>query len=1029
MDIARRRILTATVPSPLLNNLNRIEDLGCFDEEECRFFLREVGERVVPVYPFSFGMEEVYSLILERYGYAGLPDVTSVLQDLLEDEQTATGLGDDGDVWRSWRHSWRHRNDDALNPFIPKVGSFVLQQPTQLHIRKLKAQNFIFRSEKAQRVERAREAEETGKRSALVEISHNESRRVDYPQSHSFTKAEASDEENSYRLPSTTYSHQRTRTLLASEQEPSPTPEQVTLKKPSTARGSNVTEASASGSSQQEFVEVDPSVLDADVDPALLVSFEMLSSHQSFLDQTPNLRGGHGEIVTLRQIGSTQDTSSSKEHNVQEGSSPQSLVLSSPTYVGFCETPGSRDLSDPPSPVTAGNIGPAKESSKCDRQEPAEHHKSVERQRKLSDSLKHFARRPLGDSSEPSKRTRAANRQARVLDGAIWLPKVRKRHSSQINLPGDEEAVVEERKKSIVRRSLTPVWQKRESSRNSWMEIMRNFFRSESGSSQAKQPRADSIAIQIQPAVPNSLASPNNHTIISTHSPVEQEQQPSPFGLDGTIDLTPFASSAIMDYNKPLPLSPGEIVQSLSTHASLTHFRQPELANSKNTVASADFKPDCQAPTAHRIKRKDVPVKHQLSPVREHQDKFGAHAAEPQKIEQPPLSAITYSSIANMNPFVDNPSTETPVTLPAVSAPEPLFAVRGQIPDHLRGFPPTVPEDISFSIRQQFPNFCLPPPPPERPQRQTSKSRLLTPIKNLINKGSDCEEVNYGTPTRVLGSEKQKRKSSLQRFGDFLKHPFVSQPPTEADKVEEWMKESAAAIAPRTLVSLDPATQARVLGDMELLLVTATNNFLVHEANAARLNPEIVMRFSNEWRARGLRPVVEFLYDCRAQYHLVLANMHTVRFSTTCEESFYLRDSCMEVWSTILVDVAVHAFCLPDDIVVKHLYALPQVLRMLRAPESALAAVRGLQLKTSAKITERKAVGCARRAARGPFAIRVPQYGDGMFHRRDISVESEEDMFGGFEAVVANMPAPASLVAALDGPGPTVRKDDRVGVL
>jgi hypothetical protein len=109
-DVGRRRIMSAISPSPLVKNSNRVEDFGSFDEESCRFFLREVGERVVQCYPFSFGMEEVYSLILERYGYAGLPDATSVLQDLLEDEGTAGGFGDDGDIWRSWRHSWRHRN-------------------------------------------------------------------------------------------------------------------------------------------------------------------------------------------------------------------------------------------------------------------------------------------------------------------------------------------------------------------------------------------------------------------------------------------------------------------------------------------------------------------------------------------------------------------------------------------------------------------------------------------------------------------------------------------------------------------------------------------------------------------------------------------------------------------------------------------------------------------------------------------------------------------------------------------------------
>lgn len=55
-------------------------------------------------------MDEVYGSIVDRYGAEGSPDVLSVLQELLEDDETANGLGDDGDIWRSWRHSWRHRN-------------------------------------------------------------------------------------------------------------------------------------------------------------------------------------------------------------------------------------------------------------------------------------------------------------------------------------------------------------------------------------------------------------------------------------------------------------------------------------------------------------------------------------------------------------------------------------------------------------------------------------------------------------------------------------------------------------------------------------------------------------------------------------------------------------------------------------------------------------------------------------------------------------------------------------------------------
>lgn len=91
-------------------NLSWPECLGEFDEESCRFFLRELGSKIVQFYPFSVGMDEVYTQILITYGQDGAADALSVLHELLEDDSVALGSGDDGDIWRSWRHSWRHRN-------------------------------------------------------------------------------------------------------------------------------------------------------------------------------------------------------------------------------------------------------------------------------------------------------------------------------------------------------------------------------------------------------------------------------------------------------------------------------------------------------------------------------------------------------------------------------------------------------------------------------------------------------------------------------------------------------------------------------------------------------------------------------------------------------------------------------------------------------------------------------------------------------------------------------------------------------
>ena len=84
--------------------------LGAFDEETCRFLLRELGESIVPYYPFFYGIEQVYKCLLARYGENHVADAMSVLHELLEDDFVGIGFGDEGDPWRSWRYDWRHRN-------------------------------------------------------------------------------------------------------------------------------------------------------------------------------------------------------------------------------------------------------------------------------------------------------------------------------------------------------------------------------------------------------------------------------------------------------------------------------------------------------------------------------------------------------------------------------------------------------------------------------------------------------------------------------------------------------------------------------------------------------------------------------------------------------------------------------------------------------------------------------------------------------------------------------------------------------
>ncbi|OCT45320.1 hypothetical protein CLCR_05412 [Cladophialophora carrionii] len=979
MDITRRRNLTAAIPSPLLRNSNNFEDFGCFDEEECRFFLREVGERVVPVYPFSFGMEEVYSLILERYGYSGLPDATSVLQDLLESDGTAGGLGDDGDVWRSWRHSWRHRNDDALNPFIPKVGTFILQPPTLPHVRKIKALNFIRMSEESEREEQAREAVIAGKRKAFCEVTPERGRVMLAPTT-TTVQQQHSEEGDLYRLPSTTYSHQRTRTLLSSSRG-SPTSRQEQCQRPSTARESDKVHQSFGGSSQPELPEVDPLLFDANIDPSLLITFGMLSPSRPSGEAglSPTLRGGHGEAVTFQPINS-QGSPSSKIPGTVLSNSPLPRIQSSPFRVFTPETPRSHVRTDASIRSSRVVSEPLQVSVKEDKQGSVEHDKSFERLRKLSDGLRPFVRRPAGDNSERSKRIRATHRQVRILDGVILNPKVRKRLSSPPITAVEDEMPVEDKKKSGVRRSLTPVWQKRDSSRHSWMEIMRNFFRTEATACQtAKQSKRESSNLS-QPAVRASTTPPSHHT--NDNSQTTQRDQPSYLlGLDGTVDPRPFFFRTIafrmsrmsrMDCNKPLPLSPPGIARSLSAHPGFPNAFQPRPSDPAILTRAntrADLKRNLQALTAHALKRKEIPDKHQFCPVYDELgDTFGDQTVDPAKPVQQPLSALTYSSVTNANPFVNqqnvpaSPRQSQPplsgITYSSIQNANPFFGA----PDTpSSGFCP-IP-----TSRQGNLDFSLPPPASKphfstiSPQASTLNpaANVFTPFKNLMRKGSSSKGVNDNATTGGSPSKHHTRKISLGKLSNLLKNPFMSQVPTE-EKIDQWMagtnvpsiRPAAASPARPPVVSLDPAFQAYVLGQVEGILVKSTNGFLLHSGKMGRLDRGLVEQVAADWKEAGRAPVIDFFYDCQTQRQLVLRHAATVKFNNLDNDRFA---RALELWSALVAALSPRVLCLTDKVILGHVYALPEVLRMLRAPEATRVAARDLGRRVTAEVDSRKA--------------------------------------------------------------------------
>jgi hypothetical protein len=81
-----------------------------FDEEAVRDFLvDELGLEIPRLYRYDQGIHEIHRRLITRFGDEHFARAMGIFQNLLEGEDNANGLGDDGDLYRSWRHDYKMR--------------------------------------------------------------------------------------------------------------------------------------------------------------------------------------------------------------------------------------------------------------------------------------------------------------------------------------------------------------------------------------------------------------------------------------------------------------------------------------------------------------------------------------------------------------------------------------------------------------------------------------------------------------------------------------------------------------------------------------------------------------------------------------------------------------------------------------------------------------------------------------------------------------------------------------------------------
>ena len=216
-------------------------------------------------------------------------------------------------------------------------------------------------------------------------------------------------------------------------------------------------------------------------------------------------------------------------------------------------------------------------------------------------------------------------------------------------------------------------------------------------------------------------------------------------------------------------------------------------------------------------------------------------------------------------------------------------------------------------------------------------------------------------------------------------------------EIEEYLEDASKPEPPSTFpISLDPAYQARLQADIELLICVSANKFLLHEAQHGRIAKDTVNRIRRTWEARNLPQVLEYHYDQATQRELILANFRNVQFTGQIGSDPIALNSIMLSWGSLAKEMSVRTFCTADSAIKKQLHDAQRVLELLGAPLITCLAFEQLHVKALAIMTKRQKERLARQQAenggrmRNTSNVSKASYSQkGPYPRRDYSVASQ----------------------------------------
>jgi hypothetical protein len=202
------------------------------------------------------------------------------------------------------------------------------------------------------------------------------------------------------------------------------------------------------------------------------------------------------------------------------------------------------------------------------------------------------------------------------------------------------------------------------------------------------------------------------------------------------------------------------------------------------------------------------------------------------------------------------------------------------------------------------------------------------------------------------------------------------------------------------------------LTELNLLVSAVCNKFLVAEADAGRLDAEVVAKFMVDYEAEHRTHILEFQFDTLTQYELERDNFETVLFDEQYEQNAWKILQVWTIWGHLVRGIAAGHHCHSDRKLAGWVGGVSDVLYLLRATPAVIASLHLLQVTFRFMIEDSRAIADEWRQL---FPRRLPDPSpnhhrlgarQGIYHVRPGSDLLDVDHHQGLESVVGRMQLP-----------------------